>query len=127
MFHVKRISTGSPFEAEFAYSRALVKGGWCFVAGVTGYDYRSMRMPDGAAEQARACFRTIEGVLGEAGFALPDLVRVTYILAAQDVAARVAPVLREILGDIRPPSTMYVAGLIRPEMRLEIEATAFRG
>jgi Putative translation initiation inhibitor, yjgF family len=127
MFHVKRISTGSPFEAEFAYSRALVKGDWCFVAGVTGYDYRSMRMPDGAAEQARACFRTIEAVLAEAGFGLSDLVRVTYILAEQAVAEEIAPVLREVLGDIRPPATMYVAGLIRPAMRLEVEVTAFRG
>jgi len=124
---VKRLTTGSPFEAEYAYSRALVRGDWCFVAGVTGYDYRTMTMPAGAADQARACFRTIGNVLAEAGFALEDIVRVTCYLTEAGVAAEIAPVLREVLGHHRPPSTMIIAGLIRPEMRLEIEVTAFRG
>lgn len=124
---MKRISTGSPFEAEFAYSRALVKGDWCFVAGVTGYDYSRMTMPPTAVEQARACFRTIGSVLAEAGFTLADVVRVTYIIAEPGVAAEIAPALREAFDACRPPATMYVAGLIRPEMRVEVEVTAFRG
>ncbi len=124
---MKRITTGSPFEAEYAYSRALVRGGWCFVAGVTGYDYRTMTMPAAAADQARACFGTIGNVLAEAGFALEDIMRVTYYLTAAAVAAEIAPVLREVLGRHRPPSTMIIAGLVRPEMRLEVEVTAFRG
>ena len=65
-----RISGGSPFEAEFAYSRAVVKGDWCFVAGTTGYDYATMRMPEAAVDQARAAFATIARTLGEAGFAI---------------------------------------------------------
>lgn len=124
---MKRISTGSPFEAEYAYSRAIVKGDWCFVAGVTGYDYARMAMPPAAADQARACFRTIAGVLAEAGFALADIVRVRYIIAEPGVAAEIAPALREALAEHRPAATMIVAGLIRPEMRVEIEVTALRG
>ena len=70
------ISTGSPFEKEMGYSRAVVQGDWCFVSGVTGYDYATMRMPEDAAEQARNCFATIWRVLDEAGFAPADIVRV---------------------------------------------------
>ncbi|MEO0993368.1 MAG: Rid family hydrolase, partial [Pseudomonadota bacterium] len=74
----RHISTGSPFETEFAYSRALVQGNWCFVAGTTGYDYDAMQMPESPLEQARNAFATIRGVLGEAGFAFEDVVRVQY-------------------------------------------------
>ena len=75
---MKRISTGSPFEATMGYSRAIVKGGWCFVSGVTGYDYATMPRPEGIAEQARNCFATIAGVLDQAGFEMADIVRVQY-------------------------------------------------
>ena len=54
----RRISTGSPFEDEFAYSRAVVRGDWCFVAGTTGYDYATMAMPEAALDQARAALAT---------------------------------------------------------------------
>jgi enamine deaminase RidA (YjgF/YER057c/UK114 family) len=124
---MRRISTGSPFEAAFGYSRAVVKGGWCFVSGVTGYDYATMTMPADAAAQARAALATIARVLDEAGFAMADIVRVQYTLTdAADVDA-LAPVLAEVLGGIRPAATMVIAGLIRPEMRVEIEVTAFTG
>ena len=72
---MRRISTGSPFEAALGYSRAVVKGPWCFVSGTTGYDYAAMRMPDSAAEQARAAFATIFATLDQAGFAPADIVR----------------------------------------------------
>jgi enamine deaminase RidA (YjgF/YER057c/UK114 family) len=112
---MKRISTGSPFEATMGYSRAIVKGGWCFVSGVTGYDYATMTMPEDVADQARNCFRTIRGVLEQGGFTMEDIVRVQYTVT--DVA----------LVEIRPAATMVIAGLIRPEMKVEIEVTAFRG
>lgn len=121
------ISTGSPFEAEFGYSRALVAGDWCFVSGVTGYDYEAMRLADGAAAQAEACFATIGSVLDEAGFAMADIVRVQYTLTDRALIPEVQPVLRRYLGDIRPAATMVIAGLIQPEMSIEIEVTAFRG
>jgi enamine deaminase RidA (YjgF/YER057c/UK114 family) len=128
MTHPTRlISTGSPFERRMGYSRALVRGDWCFVSGVTGYDYATMVLPDGIVSQARNCFRTIGGVLAEAGFAMQDLVRVQYIVADRALVEALTPVLGEALGAIRPAATMLIAGLIRPEMLVEIEATAFRG
>lgn len=108
------------------YSRAVVKGDWCFLSGVTGYDYASMAIPEDAAEQARNCFRTIFAVLDEAGFAPGDIVRVQYTLTDVALVDRVAPALHEALAEIRPAATMVIAGLIRPEMKIEIEATAMR-
>jgi enamine deaminase RidA (YjgF/YER057c/UK114 family) len=120
------ISTGSPFEKAFGYSRAVVQGDWCFVAGVTGYDYAAMTLPEGASAQAEACFATIGRVLDEAGFAMSDIVRVQYTLTDRALVEEVAPVLGRHMGDIRPAATMVIAGLISPEMKIEIEVTALR-
>lgn len=124
---MKQISTGSPFEATMGYSRAIVKGGWCFVSGVTGYDYTTMQMPEEIADQARNCFATIAGVLAEAGFEMADIVRVQYTVIAPELVEALVPVLGATLGQIRPAATMVIAGLIRPEMKVEIEVTAFKG
>lgn len=124
---MKRISTGSPFEATMGYSRAIVKSGWCFVSGVTGYDYSTMTIPDGVAEQGRNCFQTINKVLAEAGFEMDDIVRVQYTLTDAALVPILSPVLAEVLGEIRPAATMVIAGLINPEMLVEIEVTAFKG
>ena len=123
----RRITTGSAFEEEFAYSRAVVCGEWCFVAGTTGYDYATMAMPDSALAQARAAFATIERALGDAGFAMGDIVRVNYTITDARYRSEIAPALREALGAVRPAATMVVAGLNEPEMKIEIEVTAFRG
>lgn len=124
---MKHISTGSPFEATMGYSRAVVKGGWCFVSGVTGYDYATMTMPDSIAAQARNCFRTIAGVLDQAGFEMADIVRVQYTVTDVALVDELVPELGAALGEIRPAATMVIAGLIRPEMKVEIEVTAFKG
>jgi len=124
---VQRISTGSPFEAKMAYSRAIIKGPWCFVSGVTGYDYTTMTMPDGIALQARNCLDTIADVLARAGFSMHDVVRVQYIVTDETLVDRLAPVLSAVFDEIRPAATMIIAGLIRPEMLVEIEVTAFKG
>lgn len=124
---MKRISTGSPFEATMGYSRAVVKGGWCFVSGVTGYDYATMTMPDGIAAQARNCFATIRGVLAQGGFTMEDIVRVQYTVTDAALIDALIPALGEAMGEIRPAATMVIAGLIRPEMLVEIEVTAFKG
>lgn len=124
---MKRISTGSPFEKTMGYSRAVVKGGWCFVSGVTGYDYATMEIPDDPAAQARNCFATIAKVLTEGGFAMADIVRVQYTVTSAPVVDAIVPVLGAVLGEIRPAATMVIAGLIKPEMKVEIEVTAFRG
>ncbi len=121
------ISTGSPFEQTMGYSRAVVAGDWCFVSGVTGYDYSDMSMPETAAAQARNCFETIGGVLSEAGFAMGDIVRVQYTVVERASVAELTPVLEQYLGMIRPAATMIIAGLIEPAMKLEVEVTAFRG
>ena len=109
------------------YSRAIVKGGWCFVSGVTGYDYKTMAIPDGVADQARNCFATIQGVLEQAGFAREDIVRVQYTVTDAALVDDLIPVLGAALGDVRPAATMVIAGLIKPEMKVEIEVTAFKG
>ena len=121
------ISTGSPYERDFGYSRAVVQGDWCFVSGVTGYDYSTMEMPEGVAAQARNCFSTLRRVLEEAGFALTDTVRVQYTVVSRDLVPALGPVLGEAFADIRPAATMIVADLIEPEMLVEIEITAFKG
>ena len=109
------------------YSRAIVKGGWCFVSGVTGYDYATMQMPDGIADQARNCFTTIGGVLDQAGFGMADIVRVQYTVTDVGLVDDLVPALGEAFAGIRPAATMVIAGLIRPEMKVEIEVTAFKG
>lgn len=124
---MKHLSGGSPFEAQLGYSRAIVQGDWCFVSGTTGYDYATMQMPESAADQARNCFKTIFAVLKEAGFRPGDIVRVQYTLADRALLDEIAPVLGEYMGGIRPAATMVIAGLIRSEMLIEVEVTAFRG
>ena len=112
-----RITTGSPFETEIGYSRAIVQGDWCFVSGVTGYDYETMTMPEAAGDPARNCFATIENVLEEAAFEMTDIVRVQYTLADRALLADVQPELKAGLGDVRPAATMVIADLIAPEMK----------
>ena len=124
---MKRISTGSPFEKTMGYSRAVVKGDWCFVSGVTGYDYATMTMPENVADQARNCFGTIAKALAEGGFAMDDIVRVQYTLTDAALLDDLLPALGEAMGDIRPAATMVIAGLIKPEMLIEIEVTALKG
>jgi enamine deaminase RidA (YjgF/YER057c/UK114 family) len=120
------ISTGSPFEETYAYSRAVVQGDWCFVAGTTGYDYSTMKMPERALEQARNALRTIAETLAKAGFEMADVVRVQHTITDPAVQEEIAPALQEALGDVRPAGTMVVAGLVAPEMKIEIEVTALK-
>jgi enamine deaminase RidA (YjgF/YER057c/UK114 family) len=121
------ISTGSPFERTAGFSRAVADGDFCFVAGTTGYDYATMTMPDAIEEQTRNCFRTITRALSEAGFALADVVRATYYVTSRADAERVLPICGEFLANIRPAATiLVVTGLLKPEMKVEIEVTAHR-
>ncbi len=124
----KLISSGSPFERQAGYSRAVVQSDWCFVAGTTGPDPDTRVMPDDVVAQTRNAFRIIEVALNEAGFALSDVVRATYYITDMAYHDLISPVLGEKFGDIRPAATMVVvAGLIRPDMKVEIEVTAFKG
>ena len=120
------ISTGSPFEKTAGYSRAVVVGEWCFVSGTTGYDYTTMAMPERAEDQTRNALTTIEKALVEAKFAMSDVVRVRYIVTERAFVSDVFAVLGEIFGGIAPAATMMIAGLVEPEMKIEIDATAYR-
>lgn len=122
----QRISSGSTFERDIGYSRAVVDGEWLFVSGTTGFDYATMTISSDVVEQAEQCFRNIEAALGEAGAGLADIVRVTYIVPDAADFEPCWPVMRKYLGEIRPAATMISAGVADPRIRLEIEVTARR-
>ena len=124
---VLHISSGSPFEAKIGYSRALVDGNMVYVSGTTGYDYKTMRMPEDAAQQARNAFATISRALEEAGSSLKDAVRVRYYITDMAHYDAMVDVAGEVFHAIRPAATMLVCGLTTPEMKLEIEVTARLG
>jgi enamine deaminase RidA (YjgF/YER057c/UK114 family) len=120
------VSSGSTFEAEIGYSRAVVDGEWVFVSGTTGFDYATMSISESVVEQTEQCFRNIAAALSSAGAALEDVVRVTYILPNAADFPRCWPVLRRHLGEVRPAATMLSAGLIDARVKIEIEVTARR-
>jgi enamine deaminase RidA (YjgF/YER057c/UK114 family) len=121
------ISTGSPFEKTAGYSRAVVDGDFVFVSGTTGYDYATMTLPEDVTAQTRNCFKTIGAALKEAGFEMADIVRATYYVTDPKYADAVFAVCGENLSEIRPAATIVaVAGLFKPEMKIEIEVTAKR-
>lgn len=120
------ISSGSPFEKQVGYSRAVVQGDWCFVAGTTGYDPETRVMPEDVRGQVRNALRVVEAALIEGGFALSDVVRATYYITDQSYWDAIGDVLGAAFGEIRPAATCIVAGLVKPEMKFEIEVTALR-
>lgn len=119
------ISTGSPFETAFGYSRAVIDGDLVFVSGTTGYDYVTMTLPEDAAEQARNIFKTLDAVLTEAGSSLSQVVRAQYFVTERSYCEPVLTVCGEVFREIRPAAGIYVVmGLLKPEMKVEIEVTA---
>jgi len=122
----QHVSTGSPFEETYAYSRAVAVGDMCFVSGTTGYDYATMAMPEEPAEQARNIFGTIQRALAEAGFQMTDIVRLQVTVTDPAHWQAAAGVVRDVMGGIRPANTTVVSTLIAPEMKIEIEATAMK-
>jgi enamine deaminase RidA (YjgF/YER057c/UK114 family) len=121
------ISSGSSFEREIGFSRAVVDGDWVFVSGTTGFDYESMTISDNVVEQAEQCLRNIERALAEAGSRYADVVRVRYILPRVEDFESCWPVLRRYFGETRPAATMIAARLIDPRIKIEIEVTARKG
>lgn len=121
------ISGGSPYEPKLGYSRAVVQGDWCFVAGTTGVDPVTKTFPDSVLEQAQNTLATIKSVLEGAGFRLENVVRANYIITDASYMEQIIPALSESFGEIRPAATMIVAGLVNPAMKIEIEVTAFKG
>jgi len=122
----KLISSGSTFEAQIGYSRAVVAGEWIFVSGTTGFDYSTMTISDDLLVQTEQVLKNIEAALRQAGSSLKDVVRVTYLLPNGAEFEKCWPVLRKYFGDVRPAATMISAGLADPRIKIEIEVTALR-
>lgn len=121
------ISSGSPFEKTYGYARAVMDGDMVFISGTTGYDYTTMSMPDDPAAQTRNIFATFAQVLQEAGMTLADIVSLRLFVTDRDYCDPVLRVQGEVFADIRPAAAIYViAGLLKPEMKVEIEAVARR-
>ena len=120
------ISSGSAFEAQIAYSRAVVAGDWVFVSGTTGFDYSTMTISGDIAEQTEQCLQNITAALQQAGSSMADVVRVTYVLPDASQFEKCWPVLQKYFGDVRPAAMMLSAGLLDERMLIEIEVTAIR-
>ena len=118
------ISSGSSFEQDIGYSRAVVDGDWVFVSGTTGFDYSTMTIAHDVVEQAEQCLKNIETALKQANSGMADVVRVTYVLPDATDFASCWPVLRKYFGEVRPAAMMISAGLADPRMKIEIEVTA---
>jgi enamine deaminase RidA (YjgF/YER057c/UK114 family) len=118
------ISSGSSFEREIGYSRAVVDGEWIFVSGTTGFDYETMTISPDLVEQVEQCMVNIGKALEEGGGSFADVVRVGYILPDAFDFESCWPVLRKYFGEVRPAATMIQAGLSDPRMKIEIEVTA---
>lgn len=122
----KLISSGSTFEKEIGYSRAVVVDNWVLVSGTTGFDYSKMSISDDLLEQAEQCFKNIEAALDQAGSSMKEVVRVTYVFPQAEDFEKCWPVMRKYLGDVRPSAMMLTAGLSDPRMKIEIQVTAYR-
>ena len=120
------ISSGSSFEQQIGYSRAVVAGDWVFVSGTTGFDYNTMTIAQDVVAQAEQCFKNIEAALQQAGSSLRDVVRVNYVLPNGTDFEPCWPVLQKYFGEVRPAAMMISAGLLDPRMKIEIECTALK-
>jgi enamine deaminase RidA (YjgF/YER057c/UK114 family) len=120
------ISSGSSFEADIGYSRAVVQGDWIFVSGTTGFDYSTMTISDDLVVQTEQCLKNIAAALAQAGSSMADVMRVTYVLPHASEFPQCWPVLKKHFGEVRPAAMMISAGLADPRMKIEIEVTAMR-
>jgi enamine deaminase RidA (YjgF/YER057c/UK114 family) len=113
------VSSGSAFEAQVGYSRAVRIGPLVVVAGTTAPG-------DDVATQTREALRRIEIALGEVGAALTDVVRTRMFVTDIAFWREVGAVHQEVFGAVRPASTMVeVSALIAPNLHVEIEVDAY--
>jgi len=122
----KLITTGSTFEEQIGYSRAVIQDNWIFVSGTTGYNYDTMTISDDILEQTEQCFKNIKDTLEKATSSLNDIIRITYILPKADEFSKCWPILKKYLGEIKPTATMFSAGLADEKMKIEIQVTALK-
>jgi enamine deaminase RidA (YjgF/YER057c/UK114 family) len=122
----KLISSGSSFEEEIGYSRAVIDGNWVFISGTTGFDYEKMTIEEDIVSQTEQCLKNIVSTLEQAQANIKDVVRVTYILPDSSEFEKCWPTLRKYFGEIRPAATMFSAGLADSRMKIEIQVTALK-
>ena len=121
------ISSGSKFEADIGYSRAVVDGDWVLVSGTTGFNYSTMTIEDDVVAQCEQALKNIDAALKQAGATFADVVRVHYLMTDAADFERCWPAMGKVFGEIRPSCTAMVVGLVDPRMKIEIEVTALRG
>ena len=120
------INSGSSFEKEIGYSRAVVDGNWVFVSGTTGFDYDTMTIAEDMMSQTEQCLKNIVSTLEEADSKIEDVVRVTYIVPDASEFEQCWPILKRYFGETRPAATMFSAGLADSRMKIEIQVTALK-
>jgi enamine deaminase RidA (YjgF/YER057c/UK114 family) len=120
------ISSGSKFESDIGYSRAVVDGDWVFVSGTTGFNYATMTIEDDVVAQCEQTLKNIGAALAQAGASFSDVVRVHYLVTRAEDFEKCWPVVGKVFGVIRPAIVVMVVGLTDPRMKIEIEVTALR-
>ncbi|MGE7469353.1 Rid family hydrolase [Bosea sp. NPDC003192] len=120
----RNISSGSAFEAQYSYSRAVVVGPHVMLSGTTGYDYATSTLAEGAAEQTRQLFRNAATAFAEAGAGLADVVRVRMFIARAADYEAVMAVFAEAFREVKPACTTVEAGLFDPDILVEMDMDA---
>ncbi len=120
------ISSGSKFESDIGYSRAVVDGDWVFVSGTTGFNYATMTIEDDVVAQCDQTLKNIAAALTQAGASFADVVRVHYLVTRAEDFEKCWPVVGKAFGTVRPAIVVMVVGLTDPRMKIEIEVTALR-
>lgn len=118
----KLINSGSTYENEIGYSRAVVQGDWVFVSGTTGYNYENMTISDDIEEQTEQCLLNIKSALEKAEANLSDVVRVTYILSDASEFETCWPILRKYFEAVKPAATMFSGGFADDKMKIQVTA-----
>jgi enamine deaminase RidA (YjgF/YER057c/UK114 family) len=114
-------------EKNYAMSRAVVQGDWCFVSGTVGYDYSKGELPESAAQQTANAFSNIMAALKETDFELGHTVRVQYTVSDRKYVKEALPIIKQYMGNILPAATMVIAGMVDEKMKIEVEVTAYKG
>src|SRR5688500_4830504 len=122
----KLISSGSKFEQDIGYSRAVVDGDWVFVSGTTGFNYANMTIEDDVVAQCEQALANIGAALKQAGASFAAVVRAHYLVTRAEDFGKGWPAVGKVFGNVRPAIVVMVVGLTDPRMKIEIEVTALR-
>ncbi len=121
-------TSGSPFEEEFGFSRAVRVGNRIIVAGTGPIEDDGTTTPGDVTARAERCFTLIQRAIEQLGGSAADVVRVRMFLTDFDDQSAVGVVQARFFGAARPAATMVgVSWLCRKEWKVEIEAEAVVG